>query len=180
MTRFARPYAQAFLEALPAGFDVDHFLEKASALARAIAGDRRLRAFLAAPSIPMDAKKGVLDDLARRAEVDEFGQRFLRLVLEKRRMLTLGEILSAIREARDRALGIVEAAVTVAAPVNDGERDRIEQALARQLGRKVRMTVRVDSQILAGFVARVGSEVFDASAVRAIERFHEEAAGGRG
>jgi F0F1-type ATP synthase delta subunit len=41
------------------------------------------------------------------------------------------------------------------------------------------MTVKVDPQILAGFVARVGSEVFDASAVRAIERFREEAAGGR-
>lgn len=180
MSRFARPYAQAFLEAMPAGFDVERFLENASAIARAAAQDRRLRNFLAAPSVPLDAKRGVLDDLARRSEVDEFGRRFLRLVLEKRRILSLGEILSAIREARDRVLGIVEAAVTVAGPLDDRERDRIQQALARQLGRKVRMTVRVDSQILAGFVARVGSEVFDASAVRAIERFQEEAAGGRG
>ena len=93
MTRFARPYAQALLEAMPAGFDVDRFLESASAIARALVQDRRLRNFLAAPSVPVDAKKGVLDDLARRAEVDEFGHRFLRLVLEKRRILSLGEIL---------------------------------------------------------------------------------------
>jgi F-type H+-transporting ATPase subunit delta len=179
MIRFARPYAQAFLEAIPAGYDPDRFLERASVLARAMVEDRRLRAFLGAPSVPADAKRGVLDDLARRAEVDEFGRRFLRLVLDKRRILTLAQILSAIREARDQALGIIEAAVTVAAPLQDGARERIENALARQTGRKVRMTVKVDSQILAGFVARVGSEVFDASAVRAIERFREEAAGGR-
>jgi F-type H+-transporting ATPase subunit delta len=176
--RFARPYAQAFLEAMPAGYDADRFLERASMLARAME-DRRLRAFLGAPSVPADAKRGVLDDLASRAELDEFGRRFLQLLLDKRRILTLPVILSAIREARDQALGIVEAAVTVAAPLQDGARERIEKALARQTGRKVRMTVKVDPQILAGFVARVGSEVFDASAVRAIERFREEAAGGR-
>jgi len=38
------------------------------------------------------------------------------------------------------------------------------------------LTVNVDQTILAGFVARIGSEVFDASALRAIDRFRE---GGR-
>jgi F0F1-type ATP synthase delta subunit len=39
------------------------------------------------------------------------------------------------------------------------------------------MKVDVDRNILAGFVARVGSEIFDASAARAIERFEQDAAG---
>jgi len=176
VSRFARPYAQAFLETVPSGFDVEEFLERAAVLARALAADRRLKNFLAAPSVPVDAKRGVLDDLVRRAGVDDFGQRFLRLVLDNRRILALEEILSAIRDARDRQVGVVEATVTVAAPLADGERAGIEQALARQLGRRVRMRVQVDSSILAGFVARVGSEVFDASVLRAIERFHVEAA----
>ncbi|MDQ5873030.1 MAG: F0F1 ATP synthase subunit delta, partial [Acidobacteriota bacterium] len=113
----------------------------------------------------------VLDDLARRVGVDDFGRRFLALVLEKRRILALGEILSAVRSARDRGLGIVEAVVTVAAPVGEPERRRIEEALARQVGGGVRMRIEVDPRILAGFVAKVGSEVFDASVLRAVERF---------
>jgi F-type H+-transporting ATPase subunit delta len=176
VSRFARPYAQAFLETVPSGFDVESFLERASVLSHALAADRRLKNFLAAPSVPVDAKRGVLDDLGRRVEVDDFGQRFLRLVLDNRRILALEEILSAIRDARDRQVGVVEATVTVAAPLADGDRAGIEQALARQLGRRVRMRVQVDPSILAGFVARVGSEVFDASVLRAIERFHVEAA----
>lgn len=171
MSRYARPYAKAFLETMPAGYEVDAFLENAAAIPRAIAADPRLRAFLAAPAIPIDAKRGVVDELANRAGVDEFGRRFLALVLEKRRILTLGEILSALRSAKDRALGIVEAFVTVAAPVGEPERRRIEEALSRQVGRGVRMKVEVDPRILAGFVAKVGSEVFDASALRAVERF---------
>jgi F-type H+-transporting ATPase subunit delta len=177
MTRFARPYAQAFLETLPAGYDVDVFLEAAAGVARAIALDRRLRNFFASPSIRVDAKRGVLADLAGRAGVDEFGQRLL--ALDNRRILGLDQIVAAIREGSDRRQGVVEAAVTVAAPLRDGDSERIQQALARQLGRRVRMKVQVDPKILAGFVARVGSEVFDASAERAIERFQGEAAGGR-
>lgn len=171
MSRYARPYAKAFLETMPAGYDVDAFLQNASAISRAIAADPRVKAFLAAPAIPLDAKRRVLEDLANRAGVDEFGRRFLALALEKRRILTLGEILSALRSAKDRALGIVEAVVTVAAPIGEAERRRIEEALARQAGRGVRMRVEVDPRILAGFVAKVGSEVFDASALRAVERF---------
>jgi F-type H+-transporting ATPase subunit delta len=175
VSRFARPYAQAFLETIPAGFDVDAFLERASVLSAALSGDRRLRSFLATPSVPLEAKRGVLDDLARRVDIDDFGRRFLRLVLDNRRILALDQILGAIRETRDRQLGVVEAFVTVASPLSDGDRTGIEQALARQLQRRVRMRVQVDPGILAGFVARVGSEVFDASVLRAIERFHVEA-----
>lgn len=179
MSGFARPYARAFLDSTPAGFDVESFLERAAALARATAADRRLRNFFAAPSVPIGTKRRALEDLVRSVGIDDFGRRFLEMVLENRRWLALDEILSAVREARDRQLGVVEASVTVAAPVGDEERKRIENTLARQLGRRVRMNIRVDSAILAGFVARVGSEVFDASAVRAIELFHGEAAGSR-
>ena len=171
MSRFARPYAQAFLDTMPAGYDVDAFLENASAVSRLTAADPRVRSFLAVPAVPIDAKRRLLDELGRRAGIDDYGRRFLALVLEKRRILALGEILSALRAARDRALGIVEAVVKVAAPVGDVERKRIEEALSRQVGRGVRMKVEVDPRILAGFVAKVGSEVFDASAARAVERF---------
>jgi F-type H+-transporting ATPase subunit delta len=177
VSRFARPYAQAFLETVPAGYDVDAFLAAAGVIVRAIGQDARLKNFLASPSLPVDAKRRVLDELAVRAGVDDFGRRFLALVLSNRRIVALAEILSAVRAALDRSTGVVEALVTVAAPLEESQRRRIEEALGRQLGRRVRMKVDVDGKILAGFVARVGSEVFDASAARAIERFQGDAGG---
>lgn len=178
MSRFARSYAKAFLDAIPSGYDVEGFLERASTVADAIGRDPRLKNFLAAPSIPLETKSRLVKDLSGSAGLDEFGARFLEVVLRNRRALWLGDILAAVRAARDRQLGVVRATVVVAGPVGDAERTRIEGALARQLGRKVRMTVEVDPAILAGFVARVGSEVFDASVVRAIEKFQGEAGEG--
>ena len=55
MSRFARPYAQAFLETAPPGYDVEAFLSAAAAIVRAMAGDARLKNFLAGPSVPPDA-----------------------------------------------------------------------------------------------------------------------------
>ena len=71
MSRFARPYAQAFLETVPENYDVDAFLSAAGVIVRAMAQDSRLRNFLAGPSVPVDAKRRVLDDLCARAGVDK-------------------------------------------------------------------------------------------------------------
>jgi F0F1-type ATP synthase delta subunit len=55
--------------------------------------------------------------------------------------------------------------------MGDAEKQRVEASLSKRAGRRVRMRVDVDPKVLAGFVARVGSEVFDASVENAIERF---------
>ena len=113
--------------------------------------------------------------------MDDFGTRLLDVVLEHGRVLGLSEILSAIREQSDRASGVVAAQVTVASPVDEQERARIAEALARRsVKRRVRIKVDVDEKILGGFVARIGSEVFDASVRRAVERFAEANEGKRG
>lgn len=174
MSRFARSYADAFLSSAPQGNDVQGFLEKASAIERAVSRDPRLKAFFRAPAVPAEPKRNALEDLSSRVGLDEFGRRFLRVVLDNRRIGDLPEILAALRSAHDAKQGVLAAQVTVAAPISEAEKAQIEAALSREVGKTVRAKVAVDSRILAGFVARVGSEIFDASTARAIERFAEK------
>ncbi len=174
MSAFARSYAQAFLQTAPGGYDVERFLEGAAAIRQALAEDARLKAFFSSPAVPLEVKKGTLAQLASKARVDDFGKRLLDVALEHGRLLGLSEILSAIREQSDRASGVVAAQVTVAAPVDGEERARIAEALARSVKRRVRLKVDVDEKILGGFVAQIGSEVFDASVRHAVERFAKQ------
>jgi F-type H+-transporting ATPase subunit delta len=174
MSAFARSYAQAFLQTAPAGYDVERFLEGAAVIRQALAEDARLKAFFSSPAVPLAAKKGTLARLAARAGVDDFGTRLLDVALEHGRVLGLSEILSAIREQSDRASGVVAAQVTVASPVDEQERARLAEALGRSVKRRVRLKVDVDEKILGGFVARIGSEVFDASVCRAVEQFAKQ------
>jgi F-type H+-transporting ATPase subunit delta len=173
MSAFARSYAQAFLQTAAPGYDVERFLEGAGAVRDAIASDARLRSFFQSPSVPLTAKKGTLEMLAGKAGVDAFGARLLDLALEHRRILLLSEILAAIREQFDKTSGVVAARVTLARPAGGAEREKIGEALGRAIGRRVRLEVDVDENILGGLVAKVGSEVFDASVRHAVERFAE-------
>jgi F-type H+-transporting ATPase subunit delta len=177
---FALPYAKAFLEAAPKGYDVEAFLSSAGALARAIEKDPTLRAFLSAPAVPEDSKRKAVAELASKCGVDAFGARFLELLLKNRRFLALGAILQGLRQSFDAAQGVLEGSVTVAAPIGDAEKAGIEQALGSKLQGRVRLKVAIDPNILAGFVARVGSSVFDASAAAGIRRFREQAKGRTG
>ena len=175
MTPLSRSYAQALLDSAPAGFDAGRFLEGARAVERAIAGDPRLKAFFGTPGIAADVKAKTLEDLARRAGLDDFGRKFLGVVLAHRRILHLAEILAGVSQMHDAREGVVTARVTVPAPLTEAERQRLEAALARRVGRRVRIQLDVDPKTLAGFVARVESNVFDASVGQAIERFRNEA-----
>jgi F-type H+-transporting ATPase subunit delta len=173
MSHFARSYAQAFLEAAPSGYDVDGFLERADTIARVISSDGRVKRFFASPSIPAEPKVKALEALGRRVGLDQFGDRFFGLLLKRRRLADLPPILSMIRRDWDRQRGVVEALVTLASPVNPAEEASLSQALSRTVGQPVRLRTAIDDSILGGFVARVGSQLFDASVRSAIQRFRQ-------
>jgi F-type H+-transporting ATPase subunit delta len=175
MSLAARPYAVAFLDVAAKDYDVPGFLAAADGLRRALSGDARLRAFFGSPAIPESAKSAALAELSRQAGVDEAGSRLLRLILQRRRLLHLEEILAAIKAESDHRGGVVEATVTVPAALSEEQRRAIENAVSRRTGRRVRAKVEIDPSILAGFVARVGSAVFDASAASAIDGFRRQA-----
>ncbi len=178
MSAFARSYAQAFLGVATPGYDVADFLERADAIRKAVLTEPRLKGFFAAPAIPAPVKQKVMEELAGKAGLDPFGSRFFQVLLQHRRLFDVGPILQSIRAEADRLSGVVQAVVTVATPMTAVEKEKIAAALGRVVGRRVRLTMDVDEKILGGFVARVGSEMFDASIRRAIEQFQEQSGQG--
>lgn len=180
MSAFAKSYARATIESAPQGYDMADFLNRAGTLAKAIREDATLRAFVSAPAVPHDAKTRALQQLSEKVGLDVFGQRVFEVMLRHHRLLDAGEILRALREADDARQGVVQGRVTVAAPIGERERKVIEDALSDRVGGTVRLTMEVDPEILAGFVAHVGSSIFDASALAAIRRFQEDVRGRTG
>lgn len=175
--RFTRPYADALLGTVPAGFDIEALIVALRDVSAAVAGSPPLRAVLATPSVKLEVKRRIVEELGAKAGADGVGARYLRLLLENGRILQLGEILAALREALDAREGVIPAQVTAASELDGSARDRVAAALSRATGRKVRASFSTDPSLLAGFVARVGSKIYDASALGAIEKFKEEAHG---
>jgi F-type H+-transporting ATPase subunit delta len=175
--RFTRPYADALVQTADAGFDYDAFLAAGAAVAGALERSRDLRAVLANPAVSLPVREKIVAEIAKRAGMPELGLRWLALLVRKHRILQLEEALSGVREALDERDRVVRARVTAAETLDERGRERIVAALSRRVGATVRATFDVDERLLAGFVARVGSKIFDASALRAVEKFKEEAYG---
>jgi F-type H+-transporting ATPase subunit delta len=174
MSSFTRPYARAFLEAAPKGYDFGAFLQDGEALVGALQSNPKLRAFLSAPNVPREAKRKAIVELAAKVGMDEYGTRFLQVMLRNHRLLEAGAVFRALRDLNDSIQGILRVQVTVPAPLTDPQKQRIQDAIAARTGKTVRMQIDFDPSLIGGFVARAESRVFDGSVAAAIRRFQAQ------
>ncbi len=175
MSSFTRPYARAFLEAAPAGYDIVGFLEAGQTMARAFEANPKLRAFLLAPNVPREAKSKAIEALAAKAGLDAYGARFLQVMLRNHRLLEAGEVFKALRDLNDARQGVLRVRVTVPAALDDRQRKAIEDAIHHRTGKTVQTQIELDPNLLGGFIARAGSQVFDGSVAAAVRRFQTQA-----
>ena len=180
MSSFTYPYARAFVESAPKGYDFGAFQEAAAALGRALDANPKLRAFLLSPSVPREAKSKTVAELSNRVKLDAFGSRFLQVMLKNHRLLEAGLVLKTLRDLLDARAGILRVRVTVPAAVSEQEQKMIEEAIAARTGMHVQTQIGLDPKILGGFVARAGSHVFDGSVSAAIRRFQAQVKGRTG
>ena len=175
MSAFAVPYARAFLEAAPEGYDITAFLRAGETMAAAFAANPTLRAFVLAPNVPREAKSKAIASLAAKAGLDEYGARFLQVMLHNHRLLEAAEVFRTLRDLYDARQNILRVRVSVPAALTDAQRKTVEDAIARRTGKTVLTQIEIDPKLLGGFVARAGSRVFDGSVAAAVRRFQTTA-----
>jgi F-type H+-transporting ATPase subunit delta len=88
----------------------------------------------------------------------------------------LEAIVAALASYVNDALGVAIAEVRSAKSLTPDEMEELANVLGRKVGRKVELDVKSDPALLGGFVARIGSEIYDASIIGKIERFRESLA----
>ena len=174
MSSFTLPYARAFLEAAPSGYDVGKFLAAGQTMSDTFAANPQLRAFLLAPNVPREAKSKTIAALSAKAGLDDYGARFLQLMLRNHRLLEAAEVFKTLRDLADAKRNVLRVQLTVPAELSEAERRSIEAAISARTGKTVQSQVEIDPKLLGGFIARAGSRVFDATVAAAIRRFQSQ------
>jgi len=171
--RFARPYARAIM-------DVVGSPEKANALRNELArfenvrkSSADLQELYANPGIEHDAKMKVTRTISARLSLSEMAVKVLEVLIRNHRVNNLGSIVEALAEMIRQATDTVSAEVRVAHRLSDQEQAELRRTLEKKAGRKVELVVSTDPALIGGFVAKVGSEVYDASVTGKIHRFRE-------
>jgi F-type H+-transporting ATPase subunit delta len=168
--RFTRPYVDALFDVAGSAEKVEALLPGLDAFAASLAHSEELRNVVRNPGVARPQKRAVLKAIAAREEISPLAERLLESLLTNRRLHLLPEVLRALRERLDRDRGIVEASLHTATPLDGDHEKSIRAALERRTGKTVRLKPEVDPVLLGGFVARIGSEIYDASLKSRLER----------
>jgi F-type H+-transporting ATPase subunit delta len=136
--------------------------------------NREATSFFANPGIPLADKRRVLQSLAERAGIQPLSANFLGLILEKRRLLYLPEIVLAYEELTDERLNRAKATVISAAPLPEPTLEGLRARLGMATGKEVYLETRIDSDIMGGVVAQVGSTIYDGSLRTQLRRMREQ------
>lgn len=169
--RFARPYAKAI-------FEVSGSPEKANAIraelerfeqVRMSAAD--LQELYANPGFDFDAKSGVTQTIAKKLGLSDLTGKILDILIRNHRINDLRAIVDGVAEMVRQATGTVAAEVRSAHPLSNQDVAELRRTLEKKFGRRVEVTVTTDPSLLGGFVAKVGSEVYDASVAGKIDKF---------
>ena len=171
--RFARPYARAIM-------DVVHPADRASALLGELRrfeetrqGSPELRDLYANPAIDAGMKIGVTRTVAQKLGLGDMAVKVLEVLIHNHRINDAVAVNEALAELIRQETGTVAATVRAAQQPTPAELDELRRTLEKKVGRKVDVDVSVDPSLLGGFVAKIGSEVYDASVAGKINKFRE-------
>lgn len=174
----ARRYARALLEIAQEEGALERFEEEMTRVADVLGASRDLKQVLLNPIFEVKARKGILREVAQRLSVGPLVTNFLCLLLDKRKLRLLPEIVRIYRELVDRAAGRIEAQLVAAAALDGGAPARVAAELSKWTGKQVRLSTSVDPALIGGVVVRVGGLVLDGSIRTQLDELRERLARG--
>ncbi len=174
----ARRYARAIF-----GLAVDQKLEdkvqaELQQFAEALGESNDLDRALASNHIPLEARKKLVVQVARRMALSELTVKCLVFVLDKGRIEGVADIARSMKRMVDDRLNRVDAEVVTATALGVAEGGRLKHELERITGKSIVLDQKVDPSIIGGAVTRVGHLVFDGSVRNYLEEARKSLAGG--
>lgn len=171
----ARRYAEAIFEIALRDGTVGEWLSQLERLAQVFTDPELLRRM-------EDPQSSVADRLSALEQI-EAGMlpqisNLLGLLVRRRRLESLPDIHRQFRRLHYRREGIVEAAATSAAELDDAEIGALRERLERMTGGKVELELNVDRDLLGGVQVRIGDQLIDGSVRGRLERLRNRLVAG--
>jgi F-type H+-transporting ATPase subunit delta len=161
--RVAARYAKSLLDLGKEMGTLESVKEDMDLLSKTMTESRELRLLLRNPIVKHDKKLAILTAIFG-GKVSEMTMRFFTILTEKNREAALESMGTEFQVQYNAMQGIQTAQVTSAAPLSAASRAEMERLVTEQTGlTQVKLTEKVDPELIGGFVLRVGDQQFDDS-----------------
>ena len=125
------------------------------------------------PLYPEAVKKSLFQKVAAQMELSPIMNSFLNLLVEKKRIQHLPEIVDYFHRLIDEYSNIARAKVKAAFKLETAEIEEIAAALEKKIGKKIVVEFEQDTSLLGGVFAQIGDFVLDGSVKRQLLNFRE-------
>ena len=122
-----------------------------------------LRRLVRSPLFSQDDQARGMEAVLRQAGASDLTRRLVLLLVRKRRLFALSDVIRAFENQLARYRGEIAAEVTSARPLTGEETAELRDMLKGKLGREPRLDRKVDPDLLGGLVVKVGSRMIDSS-----------------
>lgn len=122
-----------------------------------------VRAFLKHPQLPTERKAQLYAQILEGLGISELLQRFTQLLYKKKRVALLPGIVETFSQLVQQAEGIAEGEGESSGELTREEVEAIRRYIEAQTGARVKLSFRVNPELIAGFRVRVGDRAWEGS-----------------
>jgi F-type H+-transporting ATPase subunit delta len=158
----ARPYAQAAFEEAQKLSDLKGWSEVLLALAEAVTYPE-IHNLVGSPRVVKTQLATLLGDVVG-GKLKPQQLNLVKLLAENQRLQLLPEIASIFEVLKSDAEKSVNVVVDSAFELSTAQQDKIVSSLKKRMGREIKLTCKVNKELLGGIVIRAGDKVIDGSA----------------
>jgi F-type H+-transporting ATPase subunit delta len=179
MAAVASRYARAFADVVLNGkLDPKQVTEQLGVIVELYQSNLDLRRVWESPAIPAEQKRGLLDAIVERAAILRPVRNFVAVLIDHGRIPEVEQIARQFQTELNHRMGIVEAEVTSARPLEDAERRELLAEVSRVTGKEVSAQYKIDPSLIGGATVRVESTVYDGSVRGQLQKMKEQLSGG--
>lgn len=176
MEEIAQVYARSLFEIAQEEDKLDPIREQLGEFSEALGESHDLSVFFFSPYFSTQEKKDGLDKLLE--DADETFVNFLELLLEHHRMPAIHRIRRQYETLWEGENQLLPVELTSAIELDEATVTSLGDKIGEQTGRQVKLTSRVDPDILGGIVLRVGNSILDASIKSRLNQLRKQVAQG--
>jgi len=160
-TTIARPYAEAVFQRAVETDKLDLWSDMLGLLG-AMVKDPALSGLIVNPKLTTAQKTELMLEIGG-AHLDDEGQNLVKLLAENGRLGVIAEIANAYEQRKAEHEGTVDVFVTTAFELKPAQEEQLSNVLKAKLGREIRISSKIDPELIGGFRLSAGDMVIDGS-----------------
>ncbi len=164
------PYAEAFLQVAESRKEVDEVVTQAKSILELWNTCPEFSDAMSSPVLEVNQKKAALEKLFSSQVTPSF-LNLLKLLADRQRIGLLNSVLERLLEIYREQRNIALATITSASALNEDQQSELLKKVQSIAGtNNLEIDLKVDSELIGGFVVNVGSKVIDASIAGQVRR----------